>query len=143
MSAKQTIFISLVQKELAHERRAGTKSALSQGLSRGQSRDQAKILAKSSTGAALVDFLVIAATRLGLSFGTKSRHQVIQPPEVPAYRSVCGATGRTGQKWAKRARNDMKHHKQSHAQGGLGKVHQLFGAELPKAIEELNRELAA
>ncbi len=27
--------------------------------------------------------------------------------------------------------------------GGLGKVHQLFGAELPKVIEELNRELAA
>ena len=29
------------------------------------------------------------------------------------------------------------------AQGGLGKVHQLFGAELPKVIEKLNRELAA
>ena len=29
------------------------------------------------------------------------------------------------------------------AQGGLGKVHQLFGADLPKVIEELNRELAA
>ncbi len=29
------------------------------------------------------------------------------------------------------------------AQGGLGKVHQLFGAALPKVIEELNRELAA
>ena len=29
------------------------------------------------------------------------------------------------------------------AQGGLGKVHPLFGAELPKVIEELNRELAA
>ncbi|MFT4243341.1 MAG: type I restriction-modification enzyme R subunit C-terminal domain-containing protein [Acidovorax sp.] len=29
------------------------------------------------------------------------------------------------------------------SQGGLGKVHQLFGAELPKVIEELNRELAA
>nr|WP_315489351.1 type I restriction-modification enzyme R subunit C-terminal domain-containing protein [uncultured Rhodoferax sp.] len=29
------------------------------------------------------------------------------------------------------------------AQGGLGKVHQLFGAELTKVIEELNRELAA
>ena len=28
-------------------------------------------------------------------------------------------------------------------QGGLGKVHQLFGAELTKVIEELNRELAA
>ncbi len=27
--------------------------------------------------------------------------------------------------------------------GGLDKVHQLFGAELPKVIEELNRELAA
>ncbi len=27
--------------------------------------------------------------------------------------------------------------------GGLGKVHQLFGAELPKVIEALNRELAA
>ena len=26
---------------------------------------------------------------------------------------------------------------------GLGKVHQLFGAELPKVTEELNRELAA
>ena len=139
MSAKQTIFISSVQKELAHERRAGTKSAPSQGLS----RDQVRILAKSSTGAALTDFLVIAETRLGLSFGTKSRHQVIQPPEVPTYRSVCGATGRTGHKGAKRARNDMKHHKPSHAQGGLGKVHQLFGAELPKVIEELNRELAA
>jgi type I restriction enzyme R subunit len=30
-----------------------------------------------------------------------------------------------------------------HSEGGLGKVHQLFGAELPKVIEELNRELAA
>jgi type I restriction enzyme R subunit len=29
------------------------------------------------------------------------------------------------------------------AQGGLGKVHQLFGAELPKVLEELNWELAA
>jgi len=28
-------------------------------------------------------------------------------------------------------------------QGGLGKVHQLFGAELPKVIEEMNRELVA
>jgi len=28
-------------------------------------------------------------------------------------------------------------------EGGLGRVHQLFGAELPKVIEELNRELAA
>ncbi len=28
-------------------------------------------------------------------------------------------------------------------QGGLGRVHQLFGAELPKLIEELNRELVA
>ena len=37
----------------------------------------------------------------------------------------------------------MKHHKQSHAQGGLGKAHQLFGAELLKVIEALNRELAA
>jgi type I restriction enzyme R subunit len=27
--------------------------------------------------------------------------------------------------------------------GGLGRVHQLFGAELPKVIEELNRELVA
>ena len=27
--------------------------------------------------------------------------------------------------------------------GGLGKVHQLFGAELPKVIEALNKELAA
>ena len=27
--------------------------------------------------------------------------------------------------------------------GGLGRVHQLFGAELPKVIDELNRELAA
>jgi type I restriction enzyme R subunit len=27
--------------------------------------------------------------------------------------------------------------------GGLGKVHQLFGAELPKVIQALNRELAA
>ena len=27
--------------------------------------------------------------------------------------------------------------------GGLGRVHQLFGAEWPKVIEELNRELAA
>lgn len=29
------------------------------------------------------------------------------------------------------------------AHGGLGKVHQLFGAELPKVIEELNEALAA
>lgn len=28
-------------------------------------------------------------------------------------------------------------------EGGLGKVHQLFGAELPKVIEEMNRELIA
>ena len=28
-------------------------------------------------------------------------------------------------------------------QGGLGRVHQLFGAELPRVIEELNRELVA
>ena len=28
-------------------------------------------------------------------------------------------------------------------QGGLGQVHQLFGAELPKVIEEVNRELVA
>jgi type I restriction enzyme R subunit len=27
--------------------------------------------------------------------------------------------------------------------GGLGKVHQLFGAELPKVIEAMNRELVA
>jgi len=27
--------------------------------------------------------------------------------------------------------------------GGLGRVHQLFGAELPKVVEELNRELVA
>jgi type I restriction enzyme R subunit len=27
--------------------------------------------------------------------------------------------------------------------GGLGKVHQLFGAGLPKVIEAMNRELAA
>ena len=27
--------------------------------------------------------------------------------------------------------------------GGLGKVHQLFGVELPKVIEALNTELAA
>jgi len=37
----------------------------------------------------------------------------------------------------------MKHHKRSHAQVCLGKVCQLFGAELPNVIEELNRELAA
>jgi len=30
-----------------------------------------------------------------------------------------------------------------HQHGGLGRVHQLFGAELPKVIGELNRELAA
>ncbi len=28
-------------------------------------------------------------------------------------------------------------------QGGLGRVHQLFGVELSKVIEELNRELVA
>jgi len=28
-------------------------------------------------------------------------------------------------------------------QGGLGRVHQLFGAELPRVIEDLNRELVA
>ena len=28
-------------------------------------------------------------------------------------------------------------------QGGLGRVDQLFGAELPKVIEDLNRELVA
>jgi type I restriction enzyme, R subunit len=36
-----------------------------------------------------------------------------------------------------------RQHRLSKTQGGLGKVHQLFGAELPKVIEELNRELAA
>jgi type I restriction enzyme R subunit len=36
-----------------------------------------------------------------------------------------------------------RQHRLTNAQGGLGKVHQLFGAELPKVIEELNRELAA
>jgi type I restriction enzyme R subunit len=39
--------------------------------------------------------------------------------------------------------NNMKQQKPAITQGGLGKVHQLFGAELPKVIEELNRELAA
>jgi hypothetical protein len=142
VSTKQGIFIGSVQKELALEHRTGTKSALSQG----PSRDQVEILAKSSTGAALSGFVVIAKIRLGPSFGTKCRHQVIQPQEIPASRALGGVAGQTGHKWAKRAkraRNDMKHHKQSHAQGGLGKVHQLFGAELPKVIEELNRELAA
>jgi type I restriction enzyme, R subunit len=28
-------------------------------------------------------------------------------------------------------------------EGGLGKMHQLFGAQLPKVIEQLNRELVA
>ena len=28
-------------------------------------------------------------------------------------------------------------------EGGLGRVHQLFGEQLPKVIEELNRELVA
>ena len=28
-------------------------------------------------------------------------------------------------------------------EGGLGKLHQLFGAELPQVIEALNRELVA
>ena len=28
-------------------------------------------------------------------------------------------------------------------EGGIGKVHQLFGAELPKVLEAMNRELAA
>ena len=28
-------------------------------------------------------------------------------------------------------------------EGGIGKVHQLFGAELPKVLDELNKELAA
>lgn len=36
-----------------------------------------------------------------------------------------------------------RQHGRSKTQGGLGKVHQLFGAELPKVSEELNRELAA
>lgn len=39
--------------------------------------------------------------------------------------------------------NAMKHQKQSNAQDGLGKVHQLFGVQWPKVIEELNWELAA
>ena len=37
----------------------------------------------------------------------------------------------------------MKRQKKTIVQGGLGKVHQLFGAELSEVIEELNRELAA
>ena len=28
-------------------------------------------------------------------------------------------------------------------QGGMGRVYQLFGAELPKVLEAMNRELAA
>lgn len=28
-------------------------------------------------------------------------------------------------------------------EGGIGKVHQLFGAELPKVLEAMNQELAA
>lgn len=28
-------------------------------------------------------------------------------------------------------------------EGGIGKVYQLFGNELPKVLEELNKELAA
>ena len=28
-------------------------------------------------------------------------------------------------------------------EGGMGRVHQLFGAELPKVLEAMNRELAA
>jgi type I restriction enzyme R subunit len=28
-------------------------------------------------------------------------------------------------------------------EGGIGKVHQLFGAELPKVLEAMNRALAA
>jgi type I restriction enzyme R subunit len=37
----------------------------------------------------------------------------------------------------------MKQQKQTNTEACLGKVHQLFGADLPKVIEELNRELAA
>jgi len=37
----------------------------------------------------------------------------------------------------------MKRQKQTNSESCMGKVHQLFGAELPKVIEELNRELAA
>jgi type I restriction enzyme R subunit len=36
-----------------------------------------------------------------------------------------------------------RQHRLTNAHGGWGLVHQLFGAELPKVIEELNRELAA
>jgi len=37
----------------------------------------------------------------------------------------------------------MKRQKHTKTEGGLGKVHQLFGAALPKVMEELNRELVA
>ena len=49
--------------------------------------------------------------------------------------------GHKGAKRAKRITNRMK--TSNNMICGLGKVHQLFGAELPKVIEELNRELAA
>ena len=48
-----------------------------------------------------------------------------------------------GHKWAKWAITDMKRQKNIKTEDGLGKVHQLFGAEWPKVMEELNRELAA
>jgi hypothetical protein len=37
----------------------------------------------------------------------------------------------------------MKRQKNPKTEGALGRVHQLFGAQLPVVIETLNQELAA
>lgn len=91
-------------------------------------------------------------TKSGTKLGTKSalgRHQVParqthkQPTEIPRHARRCGVAAQTGHEWAKRAKritNRMKN--PSNNICGLGKVHQRFGVELPKVIEEMNRELA-
>ena len=63
---------------------------------------------------------------------------------MPTHVGRRGVAAQTGHEWAKRAKritNRMKN--PSNNICGLGEVHQRFGAELPKVIEELNRELAA
>jgi len=38
---------------------------------------------------------------------------------------------------------DMKRQKHTGTSDGLGRVHQLFGEQLPQVMDELNRELVA
>jgi hypothetical protein len=48
---------------------------------------------------------------------------------------------RIGHEWAKWAITNMNQQENIKTDGCLGKVHQLFGAELGQVIEGMNREL--